>query len=262
MQYAVDRLMTSIREMVLRDGVAGLVGSHSIVRRDLEQEATAIAEHDTLDSIEAVQTESSLFPALDTLENDWRAMRRASEDWLTDANGNLRFSKIEDDHHRGIARFSIHPERQSPTMENMPLVAWDLLATDFAPVAQRPGSFNREDALRMTGARVFRSGEPFIDAVADFTRWDDRGRTFAMWRYRAVWSGNDDYVGFKRDTIGAWIHEPPRGGLTPSSRPSLARSGWTRPSTRLRMRLFSHFSMTDTIPSEATSISRYRGSKL
>jgi ATP-dependent helicase HepA len=64
----------------------------------------------------------------------------------------------------------------------MPLVAWDVLRTTFQPVVNRPGSYFRRAAVTRPDARLFRVGEPLIDALAGYMRWDDRGQTFAFWR--------------------------------------------------------------------------------
>lgn len=201
MQYAIDRVMNEIRAKAFEGGAPLLRDCQDLVRLALEAEALAIAEQDALDGIETVDGDASVFSGLDDLENHWRSLQKASEDWICDAKGNLRFEKIDDSREREIVRFAINPDGRDPTLNNMPLVAWDVLADSFGPVVRKRGTFHREVALKTSDTRVFRIGEPFIDALAAFTQWDDRGRAFATWRCRGDWKGNPDLVAVRFDYI-------------------------------------------------------------
>lgn len=53
------------------------------------------------------------------------------------------------------------------------------LPTQFMTV---PFSFDRVMAQRRS-CRLLRVGDPFVDAFEAFTRWDDRGVSYAFWRY-------------------------------------------------------------------------------
>lgn len=44
-------------------------------------------------------------------------------------------------------------------------------------------SFDRQTAQRRE-SRLARIGDPLVDAIEKYIRWDDRGICFAMWRYR------------------------------------------------------------------------------
>lgn len=199
MQYAVDAVMTRMRLMVLEGGAQVLREAQSLVRDSLESESRAIVEQDALDAIEATPTDLGLFASLDALENDWQVLKRASEDWISDARGNLRFVKTEDDDDRQIVDFSLTRPGREATLNTMPLIPWDVLATRFRATGERKGTFHRELALRRPGVRLFRIGEPFIDALAEFTEWDDRGRAFTMWRTRVDWRGESDFVALRFD---------------------------------------------------------------
>src|SRR5207302_1758555 len=113
-----------------------------------------------------------------------------------DAEGSLRFTCHVNPANRRLLRYAIAPDGRQPTISNTPLVAWDVLEKQFAPTIDRIGSYDRRAALNETEpVRVFVLGEPFINALADFTRFDDRGQTFAMWRYVHEWH-DDDLVAF------------------------------------------------------------------
>jgi ATP-dependent helicase HepA len=62
-------------------------------------------------------------------------------------------------------------------------------------------TFARWTALRHEDARLLRLGEPFYEAVQEFSAWDDRGRTFACWRYRPEYRGRDPEWAFRFDYV-------------------------------------------------------------
>jgi ATP-dependent helicase HepA len=53
------------------------------------------------------------------------------------------------------------------------------------------GAFRRLTAVAQE-LRLFGPGDPFIDALWEFTELDDRGRAFAVWRAREYWAGRAD----------------------------------------------------------------------
>ena len=57
-----------------------------------------------------------------------------------------------------------------------------------------PYSFRRRTALgrraRAAGVGLLRYGDPFISGMTDITQTDDRGRSFAMWRYTPDYEGD------------------------------------------------------------------------
>lgn len=63
---------------------------------------------------------------------------------------------------------------------------------DFSPAV-----FAREEALTHPGLRVYRSGHPFVDSLAEYIDWDDRGKVFAIWRNDPRWPENaEPWAGF------------------------------------------------------------------
>jgi ATP-dependent helicase HepA len=72
-------------------------------------------------------------------------------------------------------------------VNTMPLIDWSVLKNQFAGLTSSPekprwGSFSRRVASDNSLVRLFRVGEPFIDALIDLTADDDRGRAFLMHR--------------------------------------------------------------------------------
>src|SRR5206468_9414794 len=119
-----------------------------------------------------------LFDSLDDAENGWKDWSVAANNWISDGSGGLRFSSYPDGAQGDVLTYRLSPHEQEPKQENMPLIPWDRLRDVFSGLVDRPGCYQRETALRHHGVRLFRLGEPFVEAVDEFTHWDDRGRAF------------------------------------------------------------------------------------
>jgi ATP-dependent helicase HepA len=64
-----------------------------------------------------------------------------------------------------------------------------------------PLTFDRVTSQRRC-CRLLRVGDPFVDAIEAFTRWDDRGCSYAFWRYVPSYHGEEDpTVFFKFDFV-------------------------------------------------------------
>jgi ATP-dependent helicase HepA len=182
LQFAVDVLMPQVIDELLDDGAAGLDAATSGLPERLEGERVAVAEQDALDAIETSGQVGQMTTALDDLEDMWFQFQRSSEGLLCDYAGNLRFHRRIDPDDDRFRSYRLTASGRSPNLNSMPLVAWDVLRTTFQPVVNRPGSYFRRAAVTRPDARLFRVGEPLIDALAGYMRWDDRGQTFAFWR--------------------------------------------------------------------------------
>ncbi|HUP86875.1 MAG TPA: protein DpdE [Acidimicrobiales bacterium] len=199
LQFAVDALMPRLLDALLDDGPSGLVAFTEELPRQLEREREAIAEQDALDAIETSGQIGELALALDDLEDVWFQMQRATEALLCDHPGNLRFQRVVDREDERFRSYRLIAPGKAAHLNSMPLVAWDVLRSNFRGIVDRPGSYFRRAAVARPDARLFRVGEPFIDALAEYIRWDDRGQTFAFWR--AAREVVDDEVFFRFDYL-------------------------------------------------------------
>lgn len=182
LQFAVDALMPQVLDSLLDDGAAGLVTTTSDLPMQFDREREAIAEQDALDAIETAGQVGELTTAIGDLEDMWFAIQRATEGLLCDHPGNLRFHRVIDPQHERLRSYRLTAPGKAAHINSMPLVSWDVLRSTFRASVDRPGSYFRRSAVLHPGARLFRVGEPFIDALAEYMRWDDRGQTFAFWR--------------------------------------------------------------------------------
>jgi len=60
-----------------------------------------------------------------------------------------------------------------------------------------PLTFDRVTSQRRS-CRLLRVGDPFVDAMEAFSRWDDRGCSYAFWRYVPSYCGEEDPAVFFR----------------------------------------------------------------
>ena len=75
-----------------------------------------------------------LFEGLDEFEDMWfqKAFKPSSQ-WISGAEGSLRFTCLVNPTNRRLLRYLISPEGRQPNISNTPLVAWDVLEKRFAP---------------------------------------------------------------------------------------------------------------------------------
>ena len=182
LQFAVDAVMPRVFDKLLDEGAAGLEAATSELPAMLDREREAIAEQDALDAIESGGHVGELTAAIDDLEDMWFGIQRSAEGLLCEHPGNLRFSRAIDRSDDKFRSYRLTPPGKAAHLNSMPLIAWDVLRSTFRSVIDRPGTYFRRSAIGRPGSRLFRVGEPFIDALADYMRWDDRGQTFAFWR--------------------------------------------------------------------------------
>jgi ATP-dependent helicase HepA len=199
LQYAVDALMPHVLDRLLDDGAAGLDTATSELPAELDRERLAIAEQDALDAIETVGKVGALTAAIDDLEDMWFGIQQATEGLLCDQPGNLRFHRVIDRQDHRFRSYRLTAPGKAAHLDSMPLVAWDVLRSTFRSTVEKPGSYFRRAAVSRPESRLFRVGEPLIDALAEYMRWDDRGQTFVYWRpsLRAV----DDELFFRFDYV-------------------------------------------------------------
>ena len=182
LQFAVDALLPELYDAVLDDGAIGLARMTEGLPDRLAAEREAIAEQDALDAIEVGEHLRDLTSAMDVVEDTWPQIESATEGLLCDGPGNLRFHRVMEREDERYRSYSLTLPGRTPDLNSMPLVAWDLLRARFVPVVRRTGTYFRPAATARPGVRLFRIGEPLIDALAEYVHWDDRGQTFAFWR--------------------------------------------------------------------------------
>ena len=218
LQYVIEDTMREVLSGFLDAGADAFVeaserlgGEEGLVSKELGR----IRAQDSIDSfdVDAVTQEFA-----DELENDDRSLGQASAqifgDWVV---RNLRFrtsgeeGRADDVFTYEFTRRVDHGVRR-PFGRNT-LVPADEFDRSFVESIDRlpldppavfttvPLTFDRVTSQRRA-CRLLRVGDPFVDAFEAFTRWDDRGISYAFWRYAPAFQCDDDpAVFFKVDYV-------------------------------------------------------------
>jgi len=149
--------------------------------------------------------------------DDLTALEERSQDlytrmdpWITKA---LQFHRSKREYPDGVIKYE-------PQYDGRTLVPFDVILNRFLPQSEKPTTFHRSCAVRPEGGlpavTMFRIGHPFLSALADYFSWDDRGRTYALWRESQPWAvaGQDDQLFFRFDFVVEADPEPVRNALS------------------------------------------------
>ena len=197
-QFAVESLLPGILHRILQEGVQGLTAHGPEIRRVLAAEAKAVAEHDVLDSVEAIERDDPFFEEMESFDSKTEDIQAAFDGWVcrgSQGEANLQVQRSVDSREPRIQEY-----RPAFGERRRSLVPADWMLRMF-PSGTVRGTFARRTALRNSDTRLLRLGEPFYEAVREFTEWDDRGRTFALWRYRPQSQRRDPRWAFRFDYV-------------------------------------------------------------
>lgn len=153
----------------------------------IKQEVTRLQRQDALDAID-LGTGVALTEMMDALyDNDaqFKSFSRVMQNWMLDA---LHFTSEKDGE---CIRFAASPERPAT------LVPWERLQADFRHLPRHTGTFRRAAALKHPGVHLYRLGDPTVDALHAYLNWDDRGQSYAMWRFDVAWTHLRDLRAFR-----------------------------------------------------------------
>lgn len=176
-QYAWTTLLT--------DGVEAMLGLAPGVREAIAAETQRINEMDALEaSWEVAGQVSSLAERISKHDGRHQVIERQFSSLITGAEG-FRFDEQSWD---GLVRFT--PGERKDLLLSPPLSR--LLQVDEVC---RTGNFDRWKVK--PGKRLFRRGNPFVDAVEKVLQLDDRGQASAFWRVDPTWQADAlVYFGF------------------------------------------------------------------
>ncbi len=196
LQYLIEQAVGGIERSLLMDGVEALVelttdsaGEQGLIERELK----AIDQQDALDALGAPPDD--LVDELTVVDDEWQAIASNTMNWL---EGMLQFRRIDE---QSASDVPSQPFRYVYSMENrrtlVPLPTFmahcsgaldlDLNGRRGRSIRTIPYTFRRRTALsrsaRAGGVGLLRYGDALMNGVTAFTEADDRGRSFAMWRF-------------------------------------------------------------------------------
>ncbi len=192
LQFYVDEKLPLLAEIVFKSGANGLLESIEIIQKEIEQEQVKISEQNALDEIDALdENATQYFQALDDYDARHQEIQQVTEDWICDA---LRFQPITNPNFSTLKRYK-------PTGNT--LIPANDLSSNFAGVLEEFGTFNRRVANQQLGAKLYRIGEKFVEALSSYIHWDDRGQAFAMWRVAETWDSGEgeEWYGFRLNYV-------------------------------------------------------------
>ena len=194
LQMFVDQMMPRLVDSLWEGGPLALKAMLPELQAELAQERVRIAEQDALDLIESNANENvELFNRLQEVDRGSSRLEKQFDAWVVEA---LNFRKVS-------------PGDEGPSIHNYKtkgntLVPLDLLTgtNGGAPLALallEPKTFQRASVLRNPSVGLLRIGEPFVDSIAEYIDWDDRGKACASWRYLPYWEPSEagDWMGFR-----------------------------------------------------------------
>jgi len=209
LQFLVDRLMPDIRRYLFKRGTENLEALIETIRERVKAEIQHIRDQDVLDAIEAHKEESEAFyedlSALDDYEES-RNLQERIEGWVACA---LNFHRSSKPYPKGVLKYEpdYHGDTQIPR---------DQILNRFAPSLQVPSSYHRSVASRLKEIDLLRLGHPFFSEMDKYMEWDDRGRTYALWRHMPSWprEAPPEWAGFRLDFVVEADPDPLRRAIS------------------------------------------------
>lgn len=217
LQYVIEDVMRRVVRVFLDAGsdafekaMEELCGDEGLVAKELKR----ITAQDSIDSFDADAVTQEF---ADQLEDNDRRLGDASakifNNWIAEkmhflpTGGGMRsdevfsyeFTRKIDVGRRIRGRDTLMPadellRRFSESLE-------ELRPDPPAQFVTELMTFNRITSQRRV-CRLLRVGDPFVDAMEAFTRWDDRGCSYAFWRYAPSYQDEEDpAVFFKFDYV-------------------------------------------------------------
>ena len=169
-------LEARITSDVLSTGLAGLTPDLELLRAELESESEAI---DLLEEIESTSAGSEFSRGglydFEEFEESWGDTAEAFERLFSD-DGGLRLREQADPDRPGVFSLTVDPR-----LRTVPLLPMSHLQ-ELAPHLRGRRTYNRAIARRAPDVRLVRLGDPLVDWIESYTRFDERGRAAAVWR--------------------------------------------------------------------------------
>jgi len=196
LQYLVEDKIQELKSDILWGGVEHLDnlaeqlgGSTGLVQRELKM----IDEQDALDELAPMAEQET--EDIEKLEEEWKGIRQTTNYWITDTLlfdkllfGQVGGNKMTDQTFRfkyrtpGFGGPSTLIPLSGFLLDFIGVIDFKATGSNFRTPLSYPYVYRRSSATKR-GVRLLRHGDPFIEAIKSFTDFDDRGKSFAMWRH-------------------------------------------------------------------------------
>ncbi len=225
LQYVIDESMQSVFNEFLDSGADAFVEASEKLGGDEGMVANELKRISAQDAIDSFENDVMTQEFADELEDNDRKLGQQSVELFTKwIKRGLHF-RISGEEHKYDDVFQYEFTRRVDYGNRGPYGKDTLIPIDefkrffvssiddvelekptiFTTV---PLTFDRGISQRRC-CRLLRVGDPFVDAMEAFTRWDDRGCSYAFWRYVPSYRAEEDpAVFFRFDFIVSPAFEP------------------------------------------------------
>lgn len=212
LQYVVEdemhimfKALLTDGEPAIRDSIRRLSGEKGVLNNELK----AIRSQDELDSINVYTSDETgdLTASIETLEEVPATLQSPVEAWLCER---LHFIRVDENNPRNkVARyhFSRTKDHHQTLVSMRDFHLWFARSVErgvksafFKPPLTWELSFFRETA-RSRKVGMGRIGNPVIDSLQNYLRWDDRGTCFAFWRVSPLVKNKEIQIFFRFDFV-------------------------------------------------------------
>ena len=170
-QFILDDVMDEVRLELLHGNLRSADVHESISRR-FADERRRVDEQFALDQLEMGESDAHvLFERLTEAESTDRKFAKAMSGWWERVLRLEHFTPDESDGDTFVLRW------QDSTLA--PREPW---YQEIEESLDTPLTYERTVALANEGVRLIRSGNPLVEVLPRFLRYDDRGTAFATWR--------------------------------------------------------------------------------
>ncbi len=188
LQFFTDEKMPQIRRLAFMKGAGGVLDTIASIQEEIKSEKVKIYEQYALDEINVLEKfDIGYFDTLQKVDQNHFKIQQGVEPWLCEVLG---LEKEPDALHPDIVKY----QGGSKTM----VPASILSALD--PYISKPGTYSREVAESTPECDLYRTGQGLFDIIENYTKLDDRGKTFIIWRHDANWD-MAEWAGFRFDFI-------------------------------------------------------------
>lgn len=204
-QFRLEAIQFELSLHLFRVGADGLLRAKEWVTTELDQERTRLWELHQMDTL--IVTEDRIDLKFDTLDAGDSAERYEDLDrWMKET---LHF----DWHSAGPEAFKYRwrspQERPATLMSRWP---W---AEELEPLLAWPYTFSREAARANLGTRLLRPGARLVSTLQTVMIYEDRGTSFATWRYQSQWPADrDEWLGFRLSYVVEFDLEAALGAMS------------------------------------------------
>lgn len=192
LQYLIEEKMLHLKDRLLLEGVEAiqdftqkLGGEKGEIYKELQH-----IRKDDFDALQDYQT--TVTEKLEKLEENWKNFQEAIDNWTVKRLG---FNKIpirvsDPKPPDKVCRYEFSRSDKHQTLISINdfrdkfLLTVDQEFPKHNPIKPKTYafSFRRQTAISK-GVRLLRYGDTFLQALTSFTQQDDRGKSFAFWRY-------------------------------------------------------------------------------